>query len=71
MKTLKTEIDRGNQKVAEGEAEHTKLLSELHHWKAELLDVQRSEKALKVDLEQAQKKVCCTSSVIAWNCLLS
>lgn len=57
MKTMKAELDRRNTELSDASAEQNRLQSEVNHCKAEFLDVQRSQRATKVDLEQATKKV--------------
>ena len=57
MKTMKSELDRKNHELADAAAEQNRLQSEVNHCKAEFLDMQRGQRATKVDLEQATKKV--------------
>lgn len=54
---MKAELDRKNMQAAEAEAEQMKLQAEVQHCKAEFLDIQRSERATKVDMEQTKKQV--------------
>ncbi|KAF6038934.1 hypothetical protein EB796_002768 [Bugula neritina] len=56
MKTMKAEMDRKEARLAESSAEQMKLQSEVQHCKAEFLDAQRAERAIRVDLEQVNKK---------------
>lgn len=57
MKTMKGELERKTTQLADGSAEQLRLQSEAQHCKAEFLDAQRAERAARVDLEQATKKV--------------
>ena len=57
IKTMKAELDRKTTQLADANAEIMKLQSEVQHCKAEFLDAQRAERATRVDLEQAIKKV--------------
>jgi len=54
---MKAEMDRKEARLAESSAEQMKLQSEVQHCKAEFLDAQRAERAIRVDLEQVNKKV--------------
>lgn len=54
---MKGELDRKTVQLADANAEIMKLTSEVQHCKAEFLDAQRTERATRVDYEQATKKV--------------
>ena len=55
---MKSELERKTVQLADANAEIMKLQSEVQHCKAEFLDAQRTERATRVDFEQATKKVC-------------
>lgn len=57
VKTMKGELERKTTQLADANAEQMRLQSEAQHCKSEFLDAQRAERAARVDLEQANKKV--------------
>nr|XP_006812789.1 PREDICTED: forkhead-associated domain-containing protein 1-like [Saccoglossus kowalevskii] len=57
METFKNEIERLKQLLEEHKLVEVKLKAELEHAKSQFLDMQRSERLGKVDMEQVQKRL--------------
>ncbi|XP_077998057.1 uncharacterized protein LOC144451149 isoform X2 [Glandiceps talaboti] len=57
MVTYKDEIERVKQLLEEQKSLESKFKAEVEHGKSQFLDIQRSERLVKVDLEQAQKRL--------------
>lgn len=62
---LKEELQKSKTSIFEDKDLLKKLSNDVEISKAELLDVQRAERVVRVDLEQATKQVNCVIVVIS------